>query len=269
MPSPFPGMDPYLEGPAYFPILHGNLIFVLQEALLPILPEPYDAASNERIWIEHGDKSVVPDVDVTIPRRRPRKTRNGAIATAVADAPTGRPVVIRVPGVELRETFLEVFVQRGGRLRLVTHIEVLGPTNKSKGHDNRKAYREKQRKCLESKVHLVEIDLLRWGTHTTAVPESELRSEVPRFDYHVCIRRFDLPDEYTVFPILIEERLPTIPISLLPEDGHVSVDLQAVFDRCYDVGPYRKRIDYRREKPEIPLDRRSAAWAKKLVATKR
>ncbi len=39
MPSPFPGMDPYLESPDWFPDLHDGLIFCLKESLQNLLPE--------------------------------------------------------------------------------------------------------------------------------------------------------------------------------------------------------------------------------------
>ena len=35
MPSPFPGMDPYLENPVLFPDLHDRMIAYLSEALHP------------------------------------------------------------------------------------------------------------------------------------------------------------------------------------------------------------------------------------------
>ena len=33
MPSPFPGMDPYLESPDWFPDLHDGLIFTIKAVL--------------------------------------------------------------------------------------------------------------------------------------------------------------------------------------------------------------------------------------------
>jgi hypothetical protein len=268
MPSPFPGMDPFLESPHYFPMLHGNMITYLQEFLQAALPEPYDAATNERTWIEYAGRAVIPDVNVLAPRehrKRPAPQANGGTAVAaVREAP--RSVVIRVAEEELRESFLEIHVRKGSKLRLVTCIELLSPTNKSPGHKVRKAYRKKQRECLGSRVHLVEIDLLRDGQHTTAIPEARLEESLLEFDYHVCIHHFHQAAEFLVFPIRMEDPLPEIPIPLLPEDGAIKVDLQAVFNRCYDVGPYRKRIDYRREKPDVPLTRKQAAWAKGITS---
>jgi hypothetical protein len=52
MPSPFPGMDPYLESPDWFPCLHDGLIFGFMEALQSRLPEPYYAQTTQRVWLE-------------------------------------------------------------------------------------------------------------------------------------------------------------------------------------------------------------------------
>ena len=39
--------------------------------------------------------------------------------------------------------------------------------------------------------------------------------------------------------VRLETALPVITVPLLPGDGDVPLDLQAVFTRCYDTGPYR------------------------------
>jgi len=65
MPSPFPGMDPYLESPDWFPDLHDGMIFSIKEGLQALLPRSYYARSRQRVWLglEHRDH-VEPDVDV-------------------------------------------------------------------------------------------------------------------------------------------------------------------------------------------------------------
>ena len=68
MPSPFPGMDPYLEDPDIFPSLHGNLVFAIQESLQPRLPEPYFAKTNERVWVEMTTRYIEPEYHVCIHR---------------------------------------------------------------------------------------------------------------------------------------------------------------------------------------------------------
>ena len=50
---------------------------------------------------------------------------------------------------------------------------------------------KEQKELLDGKVHLVEIDLLRGGVHSTAVPRQRAIEESGIFDYHVCIHFFD------------------------------------------------------------------------------
>ncbi|MHB1560360.1 MAG: DUF4058 family protein [Isosphaeraceae bacterium] len=44
-------------------------------------------------------------------------------------------------------------------------------------------------------------------------------------------------------------------------DPSVTLDLQAVFDRCYDAGPYSREIRYGVDAVLPPLDPGRAAWA--------
>ena len=48
MPSIFPGMDPYLEDPAFWPDFHDSFIVYWRDVLNDRLPESYDARVNER-----------------------------------------------------------------------------------------------------------------------------------------------------------------------------------------------------------------------------
>jgi hypothetical protein len=43
------------------------------------------------------------------------------------------------------------------------------------------------------------------------------------------------------------------------------VDLQLVFNRCYDAGPYRRRIHYLEESPVPPLSPEQEKWVKGLL----
>lgn len=55
MPSPFPGMDPWLEAPGRFPDVHDVLITYIREAVNAALPAPYFARSATRVWVEDDD----------------------------------------------------------------------------------------------------------------------------------------------------------------------------------------------------------------------
>jgi hypothetical protein len=64
------------------------------------------------------------------------------------------PVVIRIPLDENKETFLQVFKGTLANKRLITSIEILSPTNKTRGKKGRKLYVRKQRQMLKSGVNL-------------------------------------------------------------------------------------------------------------------
>jgi len=264
MPSPFPGMDPYLENPAIFPDLHDRLITNLSETLQSGLPDPYFAAIGDRVWVEVSEREIGPDVKVLRGREeRPVEGSRGGITT-VAPALRTQPVVVTVPQDERREPFLEIHSRVEGE-RLVTIVEVLSLANKTPGAHGRDLYLRKQKEVLESKVHLVEIDLLRAGEHATAVPLERAIRKAGRFDYHACVHRFDSFEDYFVYPILLPQKLPEVAIPLLPGDAPVTVDLQAVFDRCYDTGPYRRRVRYGEVEPEPPLPAEDREWARGII----
>jgi hypothetical protein len=51
MPSPFPGIDPYLEAQGRWPGFHNVLIAYCSEVLNRELPESYVAQTDERITV--------------------------------------------------------------------------------------------------------------------------------------------------------------------------------------------------------------------------
>jgi hypothetical protein len=261
-------MDPYMENPEIFPDVHDSLITYLREQLQASLPAPYFAALGRRIWIEFSRRSIGPDVQVrrgsSSVARRPEV---GGVA--LATSPTARPVAVKVAHDEFREPLVEIYVQGGREKRLVTSIEVLSVTNKTPGERGRDLYKRKQDELLSSKVHLVEIDLLRGGEHTTAVPIDLAVEECGHIDYHVSVHRFDEMETFFVYPIRLEDRLPVISIPLLPGDPEASIDLQAVFDRCYDAGPHLREISYGEDAVIPPLPPSQAAWADQLVRADR
>ena len=98
MPSPFPGMDPYLESPDGFPNLHGDLITHMKGALQRSLPLPYYAQSNYRFWLERSERHTDPDVEVVRAAEKPRRRSRGG--AAVTKLQMWGPLVITVETVE-------------------------------------------------------------------------------------------------------------------------------------------------------------------------
>ena len=231
MPSPFSGMDPYLESPDWFPCLHDSLIIGILGALQQRLPESYYAQSTQRVYLEASERYVEPDAEVLVSSQKPTRRMRGFGAVAIADVEVTDPVEILVEPVEddpFEEPFIEVRRRTGSDVRVVTSIEVLSLANKVRGSVGREKYLSKQREVLTGHVHLVEIDLLRGGEHATAVPRILAHAKAGPFDYHICVHRFNRSNAFFVYPIRLEQRLPTIAIPLLPGDPDIQLPLQTI-----------------------------------------
>jgi hypothetical protein len=259
-------MDPYLENPDWFPCLHDGLIFGALESLQARLPGPYYAQSTQRVWLEVSHRSVEPDVDVIHSGRRPSRWGENEGGVAIAEEiDVADPVVVSVEAIEhdpFEEPFIEVRRKEGSQVRLVASIEVLSPANKTIGNPGREKYLAKQQELLAGQVHLIEIDLLRGGTHATAVPRDIALAKTGPFDYHVCVHRSDRPNDFFIYPIGLEQGLPGIAIPLLAGDPDVALSLQAVFDRAYNAGPYRRAINYGEDRIVPPLRPEQLEWVK-------
>lgn len=261
MPSPFPGMDPYLESPEFFHDVHILLIAQLTEILNTHLPEGFSARMEERVYVG-SDEPYDPDVAVLRLGSAPNiPTASGSLAVAIR--PTALPRRIPLSIWEERLQHIEIVTARGRR-RVVTAIEVLSPVNKrGKGRDQ---YLEKQRALLQSPVHLIEIDLLRGGQHSVAVDATLLREETD-WDYLVCLHRAGT-NMVECWDIRLPEALPEIPIPLTSDQPDLTVDLQAAFDALYDKGPFRREIDYTTS-PTPRLKSATASWADQLLHEKK
>ncbi|HEV8061334.1 MAG TPA: DUF4058 family protein, partial [Gemmataceae bacterium] len=69
MPSPFPGMDPYLETPALWSDFGSRFNTYLGDALMDCLPENYEARIDEKVSLVEvtppKKKLIEPDVAIT------------------------------------------------------------------------------------------------------------------------------------------------------------------------------------------------------------
>lgn len=163
--------------------------------------------------------------------------------------------------VEAREYFVEIRALPGQEL--VTVIEVLSPSNKRPAGRGRARYLRKQRRILASDINLVEIDLLRRGAWTVALPEAKLDS-LHAHDYRICVRRAARPGGFELYPFRVTQLLPIIRVPLRPGDEDPRLDLAAVFRETYDRAMVATKIDYTTE-PALPLSPEDAAWAGGLL----
>lgn len=257
MPSPFPGMDPYLEDPELWPDVHHGLISGIQAALNPALVPRYVARVELRIYVSDQDdpgRDRVPDVRIEkSPRRKGAKKAKPTEALAIAE-PLQIPFL---PDEEVEEARLEI--RHRESKALVAVLEVLSPSNKIRGSEGRKSFLDKRREILASEAHWIEIDLLRAGEPTLA------RLAREDCDYRIVVSRCNDSSNYAKFwPVNVRQPLPVIGVPLRGKDADVPLDLGAVLRAAYDNAAYDISIDYRRD-PVPPLSREDAAWAAKLL----
>jgi hypothetical protein len=261
MPSPFPGMDPYLESPQIWPDVHHGLISGIQAALSPELRPRYVARVELRVYISDDDdpgrEALVPDVRVeSTPHRKGTKKLNGAAAVAIAE-----PLIVpTLLDEEIKEAYLKILHVESEEL--VTVIEVLSPTNKIRGARGRTSFMEKRLQVLNSDVHWVEIDLLRAGVPSVTQPP--LRAS----DYRVLISRSSTRSRTLYWPVGVRQPLPVIGIPLRGKDADAPLHLGAVLRTVYDRAAYDLSLDYRKE-PIPPLQGDDAKWARDLLRRQR
>lgn len=239
--------------------VHNRLIDYIDSALNKLLPEPYAAYTEVRCYIERSDDSIRPDVLLQSRPQPAVKQRGGG--AALADM-SDTPLHFEVWPIENREAYITIRDVKRNQ-HVITTVELLSHANKTTRNEGRRLYREKQEKMLSSESHLIEIDLLRAGRFTVAVPETVfVRKDRP--DYLVCLHRAKTGGAFDVWPISIRQRLPRFDVPLEEGVPDIVLDLQAVMDRAYDEGSYNRKTDYR-QSPIPPLKDADVAWAEALL----
>ena len=266
MPGPFPGMDPYLEAPAYWHGMHNRLIFCASEALNVQLPLGFVADIEERLYVVELERSIYPDVAVlhTPAPQVSHSSHSSQGGTALLERaePHG---ILNVHPVETREWYVTIRTTGKSR-RIVTVLEILNPANKTANSAGRRDYLQKQRELLDSDTHLLEIDLLRQGLPTVAAPLDLLRQHGV-WDYLACLHRSTRPYQYAYWMNRVRDPLPFLQVPLTNSEADAVLDLQAVFNRAYDSGRYQQEINYL-EAPLPPLEEEDAQWMDALLRAK-
>ncbi len=239
MPSPFPGMDPFIESQKWEDF-HTDFIPAIRAALTPKLRPRYVVEVERRVYLESGpDRQPMTFVaDAAVHASRPDRdwSPEASGGGGVAVVETVQPIVAMIPmPQEQREPRL--LLRRAGDQQVITVIELLSPTNKKPAATGARIYEKKRMKILQTDVHLVELDLLRGGRRPPLSPR-------PRGDYFAMVSRKQRRPSVEVYAWTLWHRLPTIPIPLDGDDPDVMLDLQAAFDTTYDRAGYDYSIRY-------------------------
>ncbi len=252
--NPFPGMNPYLEQPRFWPGLHNDLIAQMRTNLGPQLPPQYRMEINERfeldvVWpADDADtRDILPDLSVTTERA-------GSAGVAVADAAGGVLVATPAP---VRVTYLEV--RRAPDDQVVTVVEILSPSNKLPG-SGRADYIRKREDILGSPVNLVEIDLLRAGE------PMPLTTPVPHCHYRILVSREQWRPSARLFPFMVWDAIPKFRLPLLEGDEPIEADIGPLLAAMHHTARYNMAVNYEVPPPGPALEPECQRWVQKQLS---
>ena len=132
MPSPFPGMDPYLEQSAFWSSFHSRFMVALADAIEENLAPEYYIEVEARTYLDDPAAGVfigIPDAVMAAKLKadpEPFRPEDRPVAVQV------KPQQVEVPvPEEVTERYLEIRELETGAV--ITAIELLSPQNKRSG----------------------------------------------------------------------------------------------------------------------------------------
>ena len=252
MPSPFPGMNPYLEQPEFWSEVHSRAIVAIAIAIEPELNPNYRVAVEKRIYLSASSELVgIPDISLVSKQSNPNPSVSGT-----ATLTRSKPIPVQLPLPEtVKESYLEIREMPSDRV--ITVIEVLYPKNKTAG-EGRNAYETKRQQVLGSRTNLVEIDLLRSGKPMPILGVTD------RTDYRILVSRGSQLPQAELYAFSVRDVMPCLRVPLQPSDAEPELDLQAILMSVYNQARFDLAIDYCQE-PRPPLKAADREWADNLL----
>jgi hypothetical protein len=252
--SPFPGMDPFLENPAYWLDFHARFVNCWCEAIADALPSNYEASIGERVYlVEHepeARKLGYPDVAVTKDASALPRASSTAATLAGLEPVTVPLLILEGP----HETYIEILHQP--ERSLVAVLELLSPANKE--YPGRTEYLAKRMALLHQNLHLIELDLLLGGRRLP------MQAPLPPGDYYYLVSRGEQRPDCQVYSWTLRQPLAALPVPLREPDPDITIDLRVVFTTAYERGRFAKRIRYESPVPGLLRDE-NKQWAEAIV----
>ncbi|MBE7384199.1 MAG: DUF4058 family protein [Leptolyngbya sp. SIO1E4] len=252
MPSPFPGMDPYLENPEIWPEVHSRLIVAIADSLAPSLHPKYYAAIEKRTYLDTPEDSILVGIpDVSVISRLPEHKSENRTATPL---PQAEIVTLPLPE-EVTERYLEIRDTQTSTV--ITAIEILSPKNKRSG-EGRTVYLQKRQQVLATQTHRVEIGLLRGQTPMPLGTQTKT-------DYRILVSRGHTRPKAELYGFNLQQLVPAFHLPLKSGDIEPEIRLKPILDDIYNRAGYSLRTDY--QKPIQPaLDDESGEWVRALLS---
>ena len=261
MPSPFPGMDPYLEG-YLWPDVHHRLATQISDQLMPLLRPRYVARIEIQVVPDETPEADIgimyPDVEIVRARQSDSALPSASAATGALTAASQpiTPAALSVPLLDIEVRLATVEIRDTAYNRLVTSIEILSPVNKREPGLSK--YRDKRRQLHAADVHILEIDLLRRGQRPLAHPR------IPQSAYRITLIRATARCA-DIWALRLQDALPVVPVPLRPPDGDIPLDLATAFTTIYDRAAYDLSLNYDAPPPPPPLLAEEHTWVRQRI----
>jgi hypothetical protein len=259
MPSPFPGMDPYIEQPPFWSSFHSRLMVAIADAIEPQLGSQYYVEVETRTYQsdDSSDSLLIGIPDAIVFAKKSDTTSEEILTDRNTVATQSRPERVTLPiPVAVNERYLEV--REIVTDEVITVIELLSPKNKRTG-DGRSAYEKKRRAILGSATHLIELDLLRVGKPMAILGIQSTTA------YRILISRSHQRPAADLYGVSLQQQLPSFPVPLRLSQKEPLVPLQEVFNGVYERGRYGTRLDYRQPAPLPALSEVDQQWVETLL----
>ncbi|MEL7039157.1 MAG: DUF4058 family protein [Cyanobacteria bacterium J06592_8] len=238
MPSPFPGMNPYLEHPDIWRGFHSVLVVKIAEFITSELRPKYS------VYLEFQNYKTIIESSVLM---------------SVSDISMTQPLKVEIPVPEVRRKgYLEI--REVSTKEVVTVIELLSPVNKRSGK-GRETYNNKREQIFGSRTHFVEIDFLRMG-EPMLIFANGIES-----DYRILVSRGDCRPSADLYAFNLPQKIPAFPIPLRSGDREPLLDLQFLLNQVYDRAGYDLKLDYTLE-PIPPLSEIDTSWIDQVLKEK-
>lgn len=241
MPSPFPGIDPFIESSNRWNDFHHGMLVAMRTQMNAGLPPEFIARLGTRVQMTAEDV--------------PPSANSKALSTAShMNGPHRLPQDMGAPGA-YEQLFIDVL--HVPRQRTVAHVEMLCPPNKA-GCNDRTAYLATRRDLVHHGVNLVEIDLLLQGERLPML------APLPRGNYYAFVTRSVSPSNCDIYSWSIRDPLPVVPVPIDDEGREIGLNVAAAFSDTYEHGRYDRVLQY--DTPPSFLNAEDQEWVAKVFS---
>jgi hypothetical protein len=243
MPSPFPGMNPYMEVRAAWAGIHLHLLANFGQQLAPQIRPRYRVHTERYLLLGKDPVKFRPDL------RLQRVSLSGDLKPATTRITSPSLATENLPYNEIDlPPHLEIVTEEG---EIVTIIEVLSPINKEGEYNS---YLSKRYQLLKTGINLVEIDLLREGQR---IP---LAVEVDSPYMALVSRAWEYPKTH-IWQITWKEPLPILPVPLRSDEIEARLQLDLALAQAYAV-EFEGFVNYQAPPPGTLTDQ----WRQEIEA---